>query len=44
MGARLAIPPQQHQLPIAVPVRIYIVRNVVERIRAGLKEWLAVVT
>ena len=44
MGARLAIPHQRHEAPVACPNWIYNNRNVVERLWARLKEWRAVAT
>ena len=44
MGARPAIPPLRHEAPVACPDWIYNTRDVVERLRAKLKEWRAVAT
>jgi transposase len=41
-GSRLAIPPHQHEAPVACPIWIYNNRNQVERLWARLKEWRAV--
>jgi transposase len=44
IGARPAIPPQRHEVPVACPEWIYTNRNQVERLWARLKEWRAVAT
>jgi transposase len=44
LGARPAIPPQQHETPVACPAWIYHNRNRVERLWARLKEWRAIAT
>jgi transposase len=44
IGARLAIPPQRHEPPVACPDCICNDRNQVERLRARLKEWRAIAT
>jgi len=41
MGAKLAIPPQRYEAPVACPDWIYNNRNVVECLWARLKEWQA---
>jgi transposase len=44
LGARPAIPPLRHEAPVACPDWNYNNCNVVERLRAKLKEWRAIAT
>lgn len=44
IGARLAIPTQRHEAPVACPDWIYNNRHHVERLWARLKEWRAIST
>jgi transposase len=44
LGAKPAIPPQSHEVPVACPPWIYNNRNRVERLWARLKDWRAVAT
>ncbi len=43
-GARPAIPTRSNEAAVACPAWIYNNRNLVERLRARLKEWRAVAT